>query len=76
MDLVDPGTFSQNFNNDSFIMLLANFFLNFMQGFKSATLEFFHFWQNGTFEPCMKFKKKFAKSILLKHYETIINQMF
>ncbi len=47
--------------------------LNFMQGFKSAILAIFHFWQNERLNPCMKFNFFFAKSILLKHYETSIN---
>ena len=47
--------------------------LIFMQGFKSAILAIFHFWQNGTFEPLHEIQFFFAKSILLKHYETVIH---
>ena len=47
-----------------------------MQGFKSAILAIFHFWQNGTFEPLHEIQIFFAKSILLKHYETFSNYNF
>ena len=30
-----------------------------MQGFKSAILAIFHFWQNGTFEPLHEIQKLF-----------------
>ena len=40
-----------------------------MQGFKSAILAIFHFWQNGTFDPLHEIQIFFAKSILLNHYE-------
>ena len=35
------------------------FLKNFMQGFKSATLAIYHFWQNGTFEPVHEFQNFF-----------------
>ena len=52
-----------------------------MQGFNSAILGIFHFWQNGTFEPLHEISKKnlatrifFAKRILLKRYKSVINK--
>ena len=48
-----------------------------MHGFKSAILAIFHFFQNGTFEPMHDiWKKKLAKSILLKPYENDIKKKY
>jgi hypothetical protein len=47
--------------------------LNFMKGFKSAILPKVKNCQYGTFEPLHEVQIFFAKSILLKHYETVIS---
>jgi hypothetical protein len=47
-----------------------------MQGFKSAILPKMKNCQCGTFEPLHEILNFFGKSILLKHYETVINKKF
>jgi hypothetical protein len=69
MDLADTGTFSENLllMTASYCfktMLLAKCFFNLMQGFKSAILAIFHFWQNGTFEPLHEIQKTFLPKAL------------
>ena len=50
-----------HFHNASKEVFWPNFFLNFMHGFKSAILAKWKNCQNGTFEPCMKFKKFYGQ---------------
>ena len=47
--------------------------LNFMQGFKSAILPKVKNCQYGTFELLHEIQNFVVKSILLKHFETVIN---
>jgi hypothetical protein len=52
-------------------------FLNYIDGFKSAILAIFPFYQNGTFEPLHEIQKKnLAKRLLLRHYESVIYKTY
>jgi hypothetical protein len=50
---------TRDIHNASKECFWPNFFLNFMQGFKSAILAIFHFWQNGTFESLHEIQNHF-----------------
>jgi hypothetical protein len=63
----------EGFIENPLFVLWLTLIINFMHGFKSAILAIFHFWQNGTFEPLNEINLFFAKNILLKCYETVIN---